>query len=206
MGLADEIMAAGHAERVFEGHPALVKVRILDQFGRRRWHELWEGNPAIARMGDRGPSLSIKHGPGCRPAERQAGRLYLTREEKRVGEVVAEDGPFVMIEPSTGWKCYEFFEAVIEATPCVRFVQCPQEGSRQLPGVTRVRAPVRSACGILVAATACLGSGGWLPAAAASLGVPIVVATPRSTLAEIVEQLENLCQPSEAPGAVDATK
>lgn len=45
MGIGDECMAAGEAQRIRA--ETGNRVRIVDQVGRARWHSLWDGNDAI---------------------------------------------------------------------------------------------------------------------------------------------------------------
>src|SRR3546814_4589790 len=57
-------MAAGHAERV--SRETGKRVVILDKGGKPRWHEVWEGNPAIVRQPE-ADTVSIRNASGCRP-------------------------------------------------------------------------------------------------------------------------------------------
>ncbi len=66
MGFGDEIMAAAEARRT-RAVAFPRQVEILDRHGKRRWHELWEGNTDIARPGEGGDYTRIVNGPGCRP-------------------------------------------------------------------------------------------------------------------------------------------
>lgn len=61
MGLGDEIMALGEAERVFleTGRP----VRIIDRYAKSREHPAWAGNPAW----DKHAQDFIQNGAGVRP-------------------------------------------------------------------------------------------------------------------------------------------
>lgn len=45
MGIGDELMAAGEAQRLRSETGR--RVRIIDQNGRARWHSLWDGNDSI---------------------------------------------------------------------------------------------------------------------------------------------------------------
>jgi len=45
MGIGDELLAAGEAQRIRA--QTGNRVRIIDQDGRARWHSLWDGNDAI---------------------------------------------------------------------------------------------------------------------------------------------------------------
>src|SRR6185312_5839823 len=65
MGWGDEIQAAGLAGA--EHRRSGKRVKILDKRGQPRWHEIWEGNPAIARPNEIGDFATIVSGPGARP-------------------------------------------------------------------------------------------------------------------------------------------
>lgn len=62
---------------------------MLDRDGAPRWSPLWEGNPRIAKPGERGDFLRLVNGPGCRP--------YLDYARMRADfEVVYPGRPFRM--------------------------------------------------------------------------------------------------------------
>jgi len=106
MGIGDEIMAAGQAERLAKqaGKP----VAILDKNGVPRWHEVWERNPYVDPKSD----LTITNAPGARPYIQRwegstsvfnmdyvnhPGRLYLTQEHWDFAKQI--DGPYIVAEP-----------------------------------------------------------------------------------------------------------
>lgn len=69
MGMGDELMAAGRAQRLAMYTDPLKRVLILSCDGAPRWSELWRGNPHIAQpddMAELGKTMLID-GPGCRP-------------------------------------------------------------------------------------------------------------------------------------------
>jgi len=115
MGLGDEIMAMGEAERLYEatGRP----VAICDRNHKPRWHEAWRNNPAVSReLGDgidqiincpgkRSYIKQWRHHPRrteFNPDHRaRAGRIHLTIEEDCRARAIAPGGSFVIIEPAT---------------------------------------------------------------------------------------------------------
>jgi hypothetical protein len=65
MGIGDELMLAGHAERLFFTN-GRRRVHVRDRRGRPRWHELWGGNPYLVRTPHDDMQILVQ-GPGCRP-------------------------------------------------------------------------------------------------------------------------------------------
>lgn len=205
MGLGDELMAAGHAQRVYDADPS-KRVAICDVHDRPRWHELWNGNPIIASPESvhRGESVHrIKNDRQCRPyirypftartgltctawrARDHLGRLYLTEAERETGRTLACSGPYVVIEPSRkpggsankSWG-HTRYAAVVRSCALrdIRFVQMMYDGATPLTGATTLTVrSFREACGVVAHAAAYLGPEGGLHHAAAVLGVPGVV-------------------------------
>lgn len=203
MGMGDEIMAAGQAERLFQQDG--IRVAICDKRRQVRWSELWEGNPAIASpsyvaMG--GSHVRITNGVGCRPyikypftSERgmrfthwrsrdHVGTLYLTDAELKIGRIIRDAvGPFLLLEPdvkplSTPNKRWglEKFSAVVKALPEVTFIRAHGHECRPFPGVRNIHTlTFRDACGILAASDGYVGTEGGFHHAAAALGKPGVV-------------------------------
>lgn len=126
MGVGDEILAAGQAQRYFSEHgsPSV----IVGNDGLPRWHDIWQNNPAIyvptggelglPRWYDR--HHQICNGPNCRPyivypftedtgwtfnkdfkARDHIARIYLTDADLQLGRaVLARTGkPFILVEP-----------------------------------------------------------------------------------------------------------
>lgn len=103
-------MAAGHA-RWLSDRRGGGKVEILDRAHQRRWHELWERMPWVARPGEPGAVGGILNGPGARPyiSRRSPARwtwapytphpcpIILTGEEIAFGERAAG---LVLLAPS----------------------------------------------------------------------------------------------------------
>jgi len=204
MGFGDEIMAAGHAQRVFDADPS-KRVAICDRNGRPRWDPLWEGNPIIApppRVEAGEPVHRIQNAIGCRPyirypfthstgwtftnwrAADHVGRLYLTERELAIGVdvrnalgrfVVLEPSPIAKSNPNKAWG-FDRFVALVRAWPSQRFVQFKHPDSKLVPCVTAVPVETfRDACGVLAASAGYVGPEGGLHHASAVLGVPAVV-------------------------------
>lgn len=204
MGFGDEIMAAGHAQRVYDEDPSR-RVAICDVRGRPRWSEIWDGNPIIASpsaVAGGEPVHRIANAVGCRPyleypfterggshftawrACEHLGRLYLTVDELNRGKAIARRyDRYIVVEPSPiatsnvnkAWPASRFARLVAEY-PDVAFVQLMHPESKPLWNVALV--PVRTfreACGILQYAAAYVGPEGGLHHAAAVLNVPAVV-------------------------------
>lgn len=192
-------MAAGHAER--EARRVGAPVHIVDRTGAPRWHELWEGNPHIARPGER-VGGKVANGSGCRPyiaypftrekghgytdwrARDHRGRLYLTDDERRAGRRLAELGdPFVIIEPNPklmsnpnkAWPARNWVE-LVALLDGVRLIQIGPADSKRLRGAEFVpTASFRQGAGVLASAACLVAYEGGLHHAAAALDVPAVV-------------------------------
>jgi hypothetical protein len=196
MGMGDEILAAGQAQRHYE----LTGERsyIVDQRDRPRWSPIWDGNPILVhpdrRVDSREPIHRIVNAPGARPyivypfteqtgwtfnrafrARDHLARIYLTRDELRLGaDVRRRFGPYVLIEP---WSKHEnlrwpldHWEDLIRQRADLTFVQHIHADSPLLtgPNVHHVQTTFRQACGLVVSAQVYLrGESGMLHAAAA---------------------------------------
>ena len=194
MGLGDELMAAGEAQRlsrIKKGH----RVAILDHTGKRRWHPLWENNPHIARPGDKA-RFSVINGPGHRsyiqekktdnwvwreykpiPAE-----FFFSVEELEFASSLSDD--FVVIEPGLkkkpesvnrdwGW---DNFVTLIKMFPNLNWAQLGPEGTKVLPGVRFIKTTSpRMAASALTKATSFVGHEGGLHHMAAAVGLKGVV-------------------------------
>lgn len=203
-GYGDELMAAGHAQTVYDRDPSM-RVAICNLKGRPRWDPLWDGNPVIARpdavfAGE--PVHRIHNAIGCRPyiqypfthaigwkftawrARDHRGRLYLdpreldrgARTQERFGSfVVIEPSPIAASNPNKAWPA-DYFAQLVLLCPDVTFVQIAHPEARLLFHVVPVPvATFRDACGILQYAAAYVGPEGGLHHAAAALSVPAVV-------------------------------
>jgi Glycosyltransferase family 9 (heptosyltransferase) len=204
MGYGDELLAAGHAQTVYDRDPSR-RVAICDRRGRSRWSEIWPGNPIIATPAEVAagePVHRIRNATGCRPyikypfttatgvhftgwrARDHRPRLYLDASELGRGEAIARQyRSFVVVEPSPILKSNpnkiwpaESFARLVGMYPEIAFVQLAHPEARILCNVATI--PVRTfreACGILRYAAAYVGPEGGLHHAAAALGVPAVV-------------------------------
>lgn len=202
MGVGDEILAAGMAQRLHERDPSR-RVGIFDRFDRPRWHEIWEGNPAIAppaAIRGREPVHRLRNASGCRPyirypfttatgwrfnrefrARDYVARIYLTDAERARGAAaLAKHGPFVLIEPWTKhgnfrWPLRRWAD-LVAACPDLTFVQHTHPLTDGVVKGARVEPPTswRFTCGILSAASSYVRSESGLCHAAAALGVPNV--------------------------------
>lgn len=204
MGAGDEIMAAGHAQSMYDANPSR-RIAICDRRGYPRWDPIWEGNPIIARPAEvyaGEPVERIWNANGCRPyitypfthdggltvtrwrARDHVGRIYLTESEREAAHRIRGiHGPFVLIEPSLKksanqnkrWP-FERYEAVISACPDRTFLQMIHPDSQRLAGAVDIYVQdFRLACALVSAADAYVGPEGGLHHAAAVLGIPAVV-------------------------------
>lgn len=190
MGLGDEIIAAGQAERLFRETGR--QVAILDRHGRPRKHDLWQGNPAIS---PKGPER-IVNGPGCRPYIRypftrekghfytdwrvrdHRGSIHLTEAEELfashyAGLIVINPTIKAKANPNKDWG-FERYQAVVDAMPDIRFVQLGD--GPHLSGVGHVETPTfRMACAVLSRARLYVGAEGAMHHASAAFRIPAVV-------------------------------
>lgn len=191
MGWGDELMAAGQAARA--ARETGRKVAILDRYGQARVHEIWQGLDFISPV-RRADVTTIVNGPGCRPYIRypftERGHDYTgwrARDHRPVlspqvaQRTAAED--WVLIEPTIKAlanrnKFWPHWQAVVDALPAARFVQCrpPGEAGPALRGVLVVETPTfQDALRQLARARMFVGHEGGMHHAAAALGVPAVV-------------------------------
>lgn len=192
MGVGDELMAAGHARRV--SRETGRKVAIVDRSGYARVHELWEGLDFISPV--KGPDIAtVTNGSGCRPYIKypftwETGHGYTgwrARDHRPViaPRVAARRTPedFILIEstikalanPNKHW---DRWQAVVDALPGVRFVQCrpPRDGGPALRGVEVVQTSTFiDALRVLGRASLYVGPEGGMHHGAAALDVPAVV-------------------------------
>lgn len=172
------------------------RVRVLGADRLPRWHPIWEGNPRIARLDERGDFQEIQNAGGCRPYI--AGKLHdrwLWREyECPPGELYLSDSellfardhwPQVVIEPTIkaraspnkdwgGARWQQF--AALASRAGIALMQLGPPGTRALRGAHQIVTPdFRKAAAVLQHARAYVGPDGGLHHAAAALGVPAVV-------------------------------
>lgn len=194
MGWGDEIIVTGMARRLQEVVP--LPVRVLDRHGRARWHEIWKGNPRLAKPDHPGPVQTLISGEGRRPyIERQTDRRWIWRDWKcPVGEIHLTDrerefgsrhAGRVILEPTIkseaspnkdwGWSRWAALAATLLGRG-LRVAQVGASGTRTLPGVELIRTGgFREAAAVLAASRLAVLPEGGLHHAAAALGVPAVV-------------------------------
>lgn len=198
MGVGDELVAAGQAQRLFDADPS-KRVAICDVVGMPRWHPIWAGNPAIAtpaHVANGEPVHRLTSGPHCRPyivypfttdtgwtfnrafkCREHVARIYLTSAELRRGEAARERyGPYVLIEPFTKHENFRWplarWAALVAACPDVTFVQHTHPDTfLVVPGAKAEPASFREACGLAASADVYVRSESGLCHAAAALGV-----------------------------------
>ena len=197
MGLGDELMALGRAQRVFDETGR--KVAILDRAGKPRWHPLWDGAPEVAApedivavggLGDDLPFETIHDGGGCRPyidyarttAERWAFKGYrpcparlawLQPNEICAGHVVIEPTVKAQASPNKHWPDWQ---EMVDAAPHVPWLQIGPRGTSWLDGVTHLETKTfRDAVNALAGAAVAVLPEGGLHHAAAAVGTPAVV-------------------------------
>lgn len=194
MGIGDEIMAAGRAERIYRrsGQP----VAILDRFGHVREHPAWLGNPAIRPDARE----QITDGSGARPYIRRwigmplrvefdlahrplAGHLYLSEEERAYAAALDLPERFAVIapivrkpsSPNKDWG-FERWAEVAEALPLPVVQLGPADERPLLPGALRiVTRDFRRAAAIIERAAIVLATEGGAHHIAAALGRKAVV-------------------------------
>jgi hypothetical protein len=196
MGIGDEIMAAGEAEaHVRHARQPARRVAIYDS--RRmlhRWHDIWEGNPYIARPGETFDHTLVNCG-GQRPyiyskgPERWIWRPYTPKPATLVlrppeSAVAAHTQGAVLVQPTIKhgaspnkqWP-WASWQALVDSAPDIRWVQVGMGTEPRLQGVEFLETTTfRHACGALSgAATAVLHEGGLHHAAAAMRKRAVVI-------------------------------
>jgi hypothetical protein len=195
MGLGDELMAAGEAQRLSKKRGG-QRVGILDRpRGRPRWHELWDNNPHIARPKDR-PRASVVNGPDYRgyikkkkksswiwrqyspiPAE-----FFFSDDEKKFAGSL--NSGFVVIEPNLKHRVEDVnrdwgwgnFAALVSIFTSVDWVQLGPKGTKVLPNVRFIEtASPRMAAAALTKAHRFVGHEGGMHHMAAAVGLKGVV-------------------------------
>jgi len=167
MSYGDEIMAAGHAQKVSKEVGG--KVAILGKTGNVRWHDLWRGNPHIATPDEEraGKAVStIRNGPECRPyiqypftlkdghkftdwrARDHRGSIYIDLEERILADEYRKVfGRFIVVEPNIAknsnpnksWG-FENWCRLISIMPQYNFIQVGPAGTtRVLPHKNVIR-------------------------------------------------------------------
>ena len=179
-------MAAGRAETLYQstGRP----VAITDNRGRVRWHEVWDGNPAL----DPNAEQRIVDCPGHRAYivrwqgrtvvfnhehRARAGRIYLARGERAWAADLCLPHEFIVVEPELHPKSSPNkqwgranWEKLVSLLPLPVYQLGPADGRVTLPGAHRIVAPTaRLAAAIVERSTLCVLPEGGMHHIAASL-------------------------------------
>lgn len=195
MGWGDEVMVSGEVKRRAAG--TMRRYGIQDRRGgvrpQHRWHEMWEGNPRIARPGEPFDEWLPNHG-GYRPyiAHKSAsawtwrkygpepGEVFLAPTERAVGEglgrkVIVHPMLKAAASPNKNWG-WPNWQELVRLSPSIEWVQIGTGHEPRLEGAAFVatRSP-REACGALAGARAAVLHEGGLHHAAAAVGTPAVV-------------------------------
>mgnify|MGYP002737734938 CR=1 FL=1 len=190
MGIGDEIMALGHAQKVYK--EVNRPVSIVDKNGNIRWHYIWDGAPEVTNR----EGYRIVNGPQARPyiqypftvakgqrftgwkAKDHIAKLYLTPQELAFGNGLED---YVLIEPnldpqSNQNKQWKQWQVLVDLTPDVKYLQVGPKNTRILRNVRHIETPTfRDACGVINSVKACVLPEGGLHHAAGALNKKAVV-------------------------------
>jgi len=196
MGWGDELIVTGIARSMQEQDRR--KLRIVYEGRVTNWCELWNGNPRIARPGERGNFRTLRaRRDGLRPymaahSARQwtwkqyappAGEIYFTEAERQFG---ARHGARLIVEPNLkrtaspnkdwGWSRWVALANLLHARHGIRVTQLGPAGTRLLPDAEHVVTPsIRQAAAVMASARAAVLTEGALHHVAAAVGTPAVV-------------------------------
>jgi hypothetical protein len=194
MGWGDEIMVTGEVRRRAAGTARRFAVRdVRWRHREHRWHDIWEGNPHIARPGEPFDEW-ILNCPGNRPYiaakgfrrwtwqpyRPEPGEIFLAATERALGGVCAGS---VLVQvtlkaaasPNKDWG-WDRWQALTRSERGVEWLQIGEPGTRRLDGVRfHATRTFREACAVLSGARAAVLHEGGLHHAAAALAVPAVV-------------------------------
>jgi ADP-heptose:LPS heptosyltransferase len=196
MGIGDELLAAGEAQRIRA--QTGKRVRIVDHAGRTRWHSLWAGNDAIIAPDEPLllPHETMKNHKGHRPHVLEhypdrfvfnpsfratSARVELTEQERAFG---AQYSGAIVIEPNVypnkpnkqwGRDNWAQLVALMHAAG-FRPIQLGPRSTAVLTGVQHVTTEtIRDAAAVLSTASAAVLPEGGLHHLAAALRVRAVV-------------------------------
>jgi ADP-heptose:LPS heptosyltransferase len=196
MGWGDELIVTGIARRMQEQDRR--KLRIVYEGRGSKWCELWNGNPRIARRGERGNFRTLRaRSNGLRPymaahSPRQwtwkryappVGEIYFTDAERQFG---ARHRGRLIVEPNLkktaslnkdwGWARWVALGHLLHARYGIRLTQLGPIGTRLLPGAEHVVTPsIRQAAAVMATARAAVLPEGGLHHLAAAVATPAVV-------------------------------
>lgn len=189
MGLGDEIMALGRAERLYEQTGCPVSILTMTEAPRE--HDAWNGNPAWIHKGGK----AIIDGGGARPYitawhgrraifnldyRARAGRVYLTDEER---ESCTLKPPYAIVSPELKKEASpnkdwgkKNWESVIHNFPCPVYQLLPNLKTIPIAGAIGYHTPTfRAALAAIEKAALVMAAEGGTHHMAASMRVPAVV-------------------------------
>jgi len=186
-------MCAGDARRLFLDHGK--RVEILDRYGQRRWHPLWEGLPYIATPGESGSFTRMVNGPGVRPyheakeATRWRFRLSYRAQRAEIaltpgeiafadsyrGRIIIEPNIKAKAPPGKQWGRWDDLVGML-AERGERVAQLSAPGAARIEGAEVIETPTfRHAAAVLRVSRAAVLPEGGLHHAAAAVGLRAVV-------------------------------
>lgn len=176
------------------------KVRVLFQGQPKKWNEVWDGNPRIARISERGDFQDLHardaennrpyhvkktadrwtYNPAFRP---DVGEIYFTQSELNYA---ASCKPSIVLEPylqskaspnkQWGWIRWSKLAWILQEKYGQRVTQLGPLGIQLLEGAEHIVTPnFRTAAAVLARAPGVVLPEGGLHHAAAAVGVPGVV-------------------------------
>lgn len=191
MGIGDELMAAGEAQRQAAGRPR--RYRMLNKRGEAKWHFVWEGHPNIARL-DEPHDGAIGYVNGTRPyiasltPTRYTFQAYrpvpaIIRLQERHRELARLAQGAVVFNPTTKDRAapgkqwgIDRWKRLVALTPGVRWIQIGDARSPRIRGAQLIQtADFFEACGVLSGARLAVVHEGALHHAAAGLNVRTIV-------------------------------
>jgi len=185
-------MLAGEAKRMAAGVPNR-RYAMLDKLGHPRWHFVWEGNPNIARPGEKSAGV-IGYVNGKRhymvdvkpdqytfkeyqptPAFIQIERQLPFFAQRAAGAVVYNPNIKPKASPNKAWGL-EHWDELIALTPGVRWIQLMEPGTQRIGRSEKMdTGNFLDAVAAMSKAAAVVCHEGALHHAAAAFGVPTIV-------------------------------
>ncbi len=183
MGWGDELLAAGDARVRFERDG--TKTTYIDREGKRRFHDVWNGNPYILPDG----GFEVRNAKFCRPYQTSfddhrvyfnqdyravPGDIFFTQKERKFGGMHSGR---VIIEPNaisrfTVNKQWGQWRKLVE----IAGFRLTQISGEKIPGVEYIHcSDFRFAASVIANARAAVLPEGGLAHAAAAVGTPSVV-------------------------------
>lgn len=192
MGIGDELMAAGEAQRRAAG--TARRFLLIDKFGVAAWHNVWEGHPHIAQPGKPYDEPLECFVNGKRPyiaeikPEQYTFRAYtpmpaLLTLGRQAQAFAARTAGAIVFNPmvkrrasqNKAWG-YERWRELVRLVRGVRWVQLLEPGAPSIRGAEPMIAQsFLDACGALKGARLAVLQEGGLHHAAAAVGTPAIV-------------------------------